>query len=198
MNIDASNLEKKLIEWSVNNSGYDEHRDYIGLSTLADCSRIIYHRYFNRVGLAREGHLKTRYCYEVEENIKERFRRMGLYSPEKEISIFDGLVKGHTDGEILGYLLEIKTVPETDHIPRCSVYIPGKVYWQVQAYMLYGSYNRAFLIYLARKFGLFRVFIVTRDESLQSKINIRVNDLVEAVRRRKIPACECGKCEKKG
>lgn len=198
MNTDAPNFENKLIEWSVRNSGYDEHRDYIGLSTIGDCPRLIYHRYFNRTGISTEGHLKTRYNYEVEENIKNRLRQIGAYSPGKEISIHNGLVKGHTDGEISGCLLEIKTVPQTKYLPtNYSIGISEKIYWQIQAYMLYGQYAVTLMIYFARDYGQFRIFAFAPDKSVQSKIDQKINRLIGAIRDRKVPSCECGRCEEK-
>lgn len=191
-------IEKELIHWSLRNSGYDEHRDYIGLSTIGDCPRLIYNRYFNRTGISTAGHLKTRYAYEIERLIKERLQQIGLYSSGKEISMHNGLVKGHIDGEIEGSLLEIKSVPRTEYLPTSPMHISTKIYWQIQAYMLYGGYSVTTLIYFARDDGLFKVMAVCRDESLQSRIDQKVVSLVEAVQKQNPPACECGKCERKG
>lgn len=193
-----SEIEKLLIQWSVKNSGYDEHRDYIGLSTIGDCPCLIYNRYFNRTGISTAEHLKTRYAYEIERLIKERLQQIGLYSPGKEISIHGGLVRGHTDGKIGGSLLEIKTLPRTEYLPTSPMHISTKIYWQIQAYMLYGGYSVTTLIYFARDDGQFKVMVVSRDESLQSQIDQKIVSLVEAVQKQNPPACECGKCERKG
>jgi hypothetical protein len=189
----AADLERILIDWTVRNSGYDEHRNYIGLSGIGDCSLMIYRRFFNHTGASVESHLKTRYAYEIEENIKQRLRGMGIYSPSKEISIYDGLVQGHTDGEINSDLLEIKTVPLTEHIPRGE--IPRRSFWQSQAYMLYGKYSWCLIIYFARDYGAFKVFELRRDLGVGDRIMAKVDALVEFVQTKIPPPCDCGRCK---
>jgi len=199
--MNAFTLQKELTDWSIKNSGYDEHRNYIGLSVILDCPRIIYRRFFNHTGMPMELRLRTRYSYEVEEIIKNRFKAIEVYSKGKEISIYDGLVKGHTDGEIqtidpprLVALLEIKTVPATDHIPKTFHEIPRKVIWQAQAYMLYGYYNLTFCFYFARESGLFRIFEIRPDPEIRQVIIKKVDYLVKSVTLKELPICECGKC----
>ncbi len=189
----VKDVEKELIEWSAANSGYDEHRPYIGLSGIGDCSLLIWRRFFNHTGASTESRLKTRYSYEIEKNLQERLKAMGIYSPGKEISLYDGLVQGHTDGEINKDLLEIATVPLTEHIPR-SDEIPRKKFWQSQAYMLYGHYDRSIIIYFARDYGVFKVFKVFRHRVMGDRIMSKVDALVEFVQEKVPPPCECGKC----
>jgi hypothetical protein len=193
--MNVSDLEKSLINWTVQNSGYDEHRSYIGLSGIADCSLLIYRRFFNHTGASMESQLKTRYSYELEKNIQERFKGLNVYSPGKEISLYDGLVKGHTDGEILNNLLEIKTVPLFEHIPRSAREISRKIFLQCQAYMMYGNYEQAVVIYFARDQGLFRIFILDRHRGTGDNIASKLDALVEFVRMEMPPPCDCGRCK---
>ncbi len=196
--MNASSLERNLIEWSVLNSGYDEHRNYIGLSGIGDCSLVIYRKYFNRTGASAESQLKTRYAYEVEQLIQKRLLDMGRsikgYLPGKEISLYDGLVQGHTDGEFDEDLLEIKTVPLFEHIPADGR-IPWRPFWQSQAYMLYGNYERSLIIYFGRDYGIFKVFELWRDRRMGDRIMSKVDALVEFVRTKIPPPCDCGKCK---
>ncbi len=195
----ARELEEKLIDWSRANSGYDEHRPYLGLSGIGDCSLVIYRKYFNRTGASAESQIKTRYSYEVEQLIQRRLLAMGGsmkgYFPGKEISLYDGLVRGHTDGEFDEDLLEIATVPLTEHLPRGDQ-IPRKKFWQSQAYMLYGHYNRTIVIYFARDYGVFRFFELRPDNRLQIEIQQKIDHLVGAVIKKIPPPCECGRCQK--
>ncbi len=195
--MNASSLERNLIEWSVLNSGYDEHRNYIGLSGIGDCSLVIYRKYFNRTGASAESQLKTRYSYEVEQLIQKRLLDMGGsmkgYLPGKEISLYDGLVQGHTDGEFDGDLLEIKTVPLAEHIP-VNREIPRRAFWQSQAYMLYGPYSRTLIIYFARDFGKFKIFELRPDNRLMIEIPQKIDRLVGAVIKKVPPPCDCGRC----
>jgi len=189
----AKEIEKKLVQWSAANSGYDEHRPYIGLSGIGDCSLLIWRRFFNHTGASTESRLKTRYSYEIEEDIKRRLQAIGIYSPGKEISIYDGLVKGHTDGEINKDLLEIATIPLTEYLPHIN-HIPSKKLYQSQAYMLYGHYDRALILYFARDYGVFRIFDLHRDPVMDDRIMSKVDALVEFVRAKVPPPCDCGKC----
>jgi hypothetical protein len=186
-------LEKNLKEWSAKNSGHDIHRNYIGLSTISECQRLIYYRFFNEVNISVEARLKNRDAYEREESIKERLRGMGLYKPGKEISLFGGLVQGHTDGEIIEDLLEIKTVPLDSHFPRDGR-IPTKAYWQTQAYLKYGHYKFSFIIYYAKQNGALCVVGISPNNFIAEKIEAKIERLVEAVRKKEIPICECGRC----
>lgn len=189
----ASDLEQLLIDWSIRHSGYDEHRNYIGLSGIADCQRIIYHRYFNETPASTELKLRTRYSYEVEANLINRLNFMGIYKKGKTIKAYDGLVEGHTEGEISGSLLEIKSVPLTEHIPIERV--PGKVYWQCQGYMYYGGYPATLLIYFARDRGRFRIFDLWPDHRVMMAVDRKIQDLIAAIQKKQPPVCQCGKCK---
>ena len=190
----ASELQQKLIEWSVANSGYDSHRAYIGLSGIIDCDRVIYRRYFETREVPAEAKLKTKITYELEDALRNRLSDMGLAKPGVEISEFGGMVKGHTDGEIKGCLLEIKTVAEADHLPTNRV--PYRVYWQVQAYMYYGDYRSAYVIYLDRSTGQIRVFDINLDDSMGRKIQAKLIRIIRAIECKTKPKCLCGKCQK--
>ncbi len=190
--MNAWELEYKLTDFSVRTSGYDEHRDYIGLSGVWDCPLVIYRRYFNRMGVSTEARLKTKYSYEVEDIIKRRLRAMGILSPSREISLYDGLVKGHTEGEILGRLFDVKTVAISAHFPNGQ--LPYKVRFQMNAYMKYGPYPDTLVIYFARDSGLFKAYDLFPDSDIQIEIVVKLEQLVEAVRNKRQPKCECGRC----
>ncbi len=189
----AVELEKALTDWTVENSGYDEHRNYIGLSTIADCPKEIYRRFFNETHASRELRLRTRFTYEIEANLIERLRALGLYRKAETISVYDGLVQGNPDGRILEDLLEIKTIPLSEHIPRDR--LPARVYWQCQAYMKYGSYPATLVIYLARETGCFKVFDICPNAMRMEIIDRKVQRLIQAVKTKTEPACECGRCK---
>lgn len=189
----AFDLERLLVDWSVRHSGYDEHRNYIGLSGIADCQRVIYRRYFNETPASQELKPRTRYSYEIEANLIDRLNFIGIYKKGKSIKAYDGMVEGHTDGEISGSLLEIKTVPLMDYIPRERV--PAKVYWQCQGYMYYGGYPATLLLCWARDGGQFRIFDLWPDHRIMMIIDRKIQNLIQCIKRKKEPPCQCGKCE---
>lgn len=194
LSFSSQDLQAAFLDYSVKNSGYDERRPYIGLSTIIDCPAEIYRRFFDSTPASVRRRLKTKASYEIEENLKARLRSMGAYSAGKEISLFEGLVKGHTDGEVFGALLEIKTVPLDDYLPGSK--LPIRTFWQVQAYMKYGPYELAHVLYYSRENGLFRFFEVDPHAPTMNVIEGKLERIARAVRTQTTPACECGKCGK--
>lgn len=186
-------MDQLFTTWTAENSGYDEHRNYIGLSTIADCPREIYRRFFSPTPADVRSRLKTRASYEIEENLKNRFRKMGVYREGREISLYNGLVKGHTDGEIWGRLLDIKTVPLEEHLPADNN-CPAKVFWQLQAYMLYGQWNSSIVLYFARDYGVHKFFYLRFSESFGERIENRLSRIIRAIETKSQPDCECGRC----
>lgn len=189
----AEDLERILIDWTLRHSGYDEHRNYIGLSGIADCPQIIYHRYFNETPASNGLKLRTRYSYEIEANLIDRLKGLGIYKERKNpITAYGGIVQGHIEGEVSGSLLEIKTVPLAEHLPNGSV--PRKVYWQSQAYMYYGAYPETLCLYFARDSGQFKVFDLWPDHRIMMDIDRKIQNLIIAIQIKKQPDCTCGKC----
>jgi len=190
--MNAAELQQTLLDWSVKHSGYEDHRNYIGLSGIGDCPKIIFRRYFNSSVIQVKEHLRTRYSYEIEGIIKERLRKMGILAIGKDISAHLGRVQGHVDGVVAGKLLEIKTVPLAVDLP--FVRIPWKVYWQVQGYMHFGGYDETLIIYFARADGTFRTFEVLADPMVAVEMDAKIKSILECIDRRLPPICECGRC----
>jgi len=193
----ADELQERLVNWTVANSGHDERRHYIGLSGIGDCPRQIYDRYFQGQQASVDRHLLTRLSYEIESALVERLHQMGIYSESPVALAYDGLVQGHVDGITKdGDLIEIKTVALEDHIPER---LPRRVYWQVQAYMHYLKCKRqdcrwTHVVYLARQSGLVKVIPVRYSPEMGGRVETKVLRLVVAVRDVARPECECGKC----
>lgn len=188
-------LQDKITNWTVANSGYERHRPYIGLSGIGDCEQVIYDRFRNGEKIAVAEHFKTRISYELEGRLVERLRAMKIYTPGEEIVLFDGLVQGHTDGIIGGSdLLEIKTVPIERFLPEGKK-LPGRVFWQVQAYLHYTRRRYAHVMYLARDTGLVWTTGVTANSDMAAKIEAKLGRLVDAVMTYTRPECSCGRCE---
>ncbi len=194
--ISASQLAADLVDWSVKNSGYEDHRQYIGLSGIGDCERVIYDRVRNGSrGQPVAEHLKTRLSYECEGLLVARLRALGVYGAGESISLHGGLVQGHTDGVILpNALLEIKTVQREDWLPQ-NYRLPNRVFWQVQAYMTFLKRPIAFVVYLARDTGAMCVVAVKYNPGIGRQVREKVDRLIKAVVGYERPECSCGKCE---
>lgn len=184
-----------IVNWSVDHSGHEDHRSYIGLSGIADCPLEIYERYMHGVrpnGVS--GHLLTRLSYELEGILIQRLKEMKMYQPAPEISLYNGLVRGHPDGFIGPDLLEIKTLAHEEHIPT-DKRVPRRIYWQVQAYLHFTNRKQAQVLYLARSNGALAIIPVYYNQSIAEDILAKLEYLVDCVRALERPACTCGRCE---
>ena len=191
----SNTLLSSLVNWSVEHSGHDSHRSYLGLSGIADCPLEIYDRYMHGVqpnGVT--GHLLTRLSYELEGALIQRLTVMQLYQPAPEISLFNGLVRGHPDGFVGPDLLEIKTLAKEEHIPTDNR-VPRRIYWQVQAYLHYTEREQAQVLYLARYTGALAVIPVYYNPRVAGEIVAKLEYLVDCVKALQRPACTCGRCE---
>lgn len=189
------NLQTALMNWTVQHSGHEPQRAYIGLSGIGDCESKIYNRVIFGQRARVDEHLLTRLAYELETELIYRLTDIGIYGPSEEIMLHDGLVQGHTDGVIARTdVLEIKTLPREEWIPSQGK-LPGRLYWQVQAYMHYLERALTQVVYLARDTGAIKVISVRYSPQTGQRIHERVERLVGAVRNGERPACTCGRCE---
>lgn len=191
----ARDLQKALVNYTVKNSGHEARRGYIGLSEMGLCERVIYEHY--RHGLRDDGGVQQRLVnkisFELEAALIARLKAIGVYQPGKTISLSEGLVQGHTDGQIGDDLLEIKTVALEEHFP-VDGHLPRKIFYQVQGYMHYTGLKNALVVYLARANGALLVVSVRYQEAIGREIAGRVERLQRAVREVKVPMCSCGRC----
>lgn len=187
-------FQQAIINFTVQHSGWEKRRAYIGLSGISDCEAIIYERYFHgQQTPSVDAQLTTRLSYELEEDLILRLAEMGIYTPAKPIMLEGGLVQGHPDGLIGQDYLEITTVPLEEHFPLDGR-IGRKKYWQVQAYLHYGGPNFCHVMFLARATGAICTVGVRYQPSIGRLIEERVERLVQAVKDRQRPACTCGRC----
>lgn len=182
--------------------GLDQHRPYLGMSSINNCPRLQYHRYFNGI---QPNDLTYRKCYQsyfYEREVKKILTATGHYKPGSERTLsmlFEGIhtpFEGHTDGEdCSGNLIEIKSLH-----PRGfeEVVSTGKLkhpaYWQVQAYMLYGDYQRC-TVWLANT-EVFELYPLTVHPSpvIMSKVEERATQVLAAIDTKTPPPCICGRC----
>lgn len=191
----SNELQKTLIDHIASLSPHEDHRKYIGLSSIGDCEQIIYDRYVNGQPSSNDERLKHALAYDYEGVIIDRLLELGLYHKAPAIELHLGMVLGHPDGEVNGDLLEIKTVPSADRIP-VPPRLPNRAFYQVQAYMHYGGYRRCHVIYIARDTGHIRVVGVSYSPMIGNRIETKLIRIVAAIRNHQRPACTCGWCNK--
>lgn len=189
----SNDFEKNLLSYTVAHSFHEDQRDYIGLSGIGNCDRVIYDGYKNGNHVGDFKKLLHRMAYELEASLIYRISELGIYEPGKEISLYGGLVQGHTDGFVNGDLLEIKTIEREEWIPVPGR-LPNKVFYQVQAYLHYLTIDRVHVVYLARDTGAVRVIGISYKPMFGKRIEEKLDRIVAAVRNNICPACTCGKC----
>ena len=189
----SADLQSQLITYSADTCGHLESRGYIGLSGIGDCARVTYDRYTQGKPAPLCDRLKFKLSNELEAALIARITDLGVYGPRREIVLHGGLVQGHTDGELDGDLLEIKTLACEKYIPTAGK-IPTRIYWQVQAYLRYGPYRLAHLLYLARDTGAIVVLPVVPNRYTQDAIARTIDLLVNAVAKAQRPICTCDRC----
>jgi len=194
--IDTNFILDRLVNWTVQHSGHEE-RGYIGLSGIYECERAIYERVRFGQRWSVDEHVRSRLSFELEAALIERLQGTGLYGDREEISLYDGMVQGHTDGSLVTpaerVVLEIKTISYDAHFP--SGRLPERVYWQVQAYMHYLQRREALVLYMARASGEVRAYPVRYNGRVGTVIDAKVSRLVEAIQHVERPECSCGECE---
>jgi hypothetical protein len=197
MNRIAFQLKENLEKVTISNSNYEKQREYISLSHISECPTKIYSDFKN--GYSQPdifGLLKCYKGYQEEQDIKRRLKVCYPgYIETKEISIYNGLFKGHTDGELMGCLIEIKSFAKNEYIPQSYEKISYRIKCQIQAYMIYGCYSTCYLIMESRESGMITVLEVMKDEKLMEIILKKMEILLKASENNKVPICICGKCQ---
>lgn len=189
----ASDLQAVLMNWTVKHSLHFDQRGYIGLSEIADCEAVIYDRYFSGKKARVDEQCLHRLSYECEFALRARLSEMGVYTPAQEIHLHGGLFQGHPDGMIGADLLEIKTLPREEWLPR-DMRLPSRTWFQVQAYLTYTNTRFCHVLYLARDTGIVQVVGIKYKPEIGTVIMNKVNRLAQAVRAYERPACTCGHC----
>lgn len=196
--IRALDIKQALVAHTVAQSGYDTHRDYIGLSQLHKCSVEIWNAYWEGNSANLQQKLLCYKGYQMEHDL---CNRLSAIYPEgfevgavRTIMAYDGLVQGHPDGYLHGYPLDIKTVDDERFIPTNLRTMPYRVRLQMQAYLFFLPASFGYVVYESRDTGAIEVFTIPVDRYLQLQITEKVVELVNAVKEQRLPDCGCQKC----
>src|SRR5687767_13588039 len=129
------------------NSGYDTHRQYLGMSGINGCPRILYTNFLTGTTPSEISFRNAYRGYMFEREVKKILTAVGLFVPGSEKTLnapWDKRFEGHTDGEDPdGDLVELKSVNSKAFAEiKESGKLRHREYWQVQSYMLYGPYAK--------------------------------------------------------
>ena len=207
----AADVQNQLLEHLKRNSGLEARRPYLGMSAIAQCPRKLYFDFLEgKTNPTERDHL---YCYSgylFERDVFARLAAIGIvnfYGPLNDpanprgvevVASFDERFRGHTDGETVdGELLEIKSVNPLGFDKVRSLQRPKYEHFvQVQAYMRYGPWTHALLVYVNRDTFEHLVLHVARSERHGEQLEQKARALLAAIDARTPPACECERCPK--
>lgn len=207
--MNAAVLQDALVRITAENSGHEEHRDYLGMSQIAKCPRRLFFEIQNGTPSDLDGKLRCYKGYQMECDLLTRMALVldllggdWILAPEVgEISALGEQFIGHPDGELVSLdgkeriLVEIKsTLQESlDRILE-RARIPTRHWWQVQCYLRFGGWERALIIYEARDTGRIYVHPVRRDERTGERCERKARLVLDALEVGAPPRCACGRC----
>lgn len=177
-----------------------EIRRYIGISNIGKCPRRAYYDIVYGQKMSDEGHRMCYTGYLHERDALARMARAEIANLDlanlEIIAPWDVRVRGHNDGVTYwGDLLEVKSVSRFKFQMICDNDRPNREHVaQVQLYMRYGSWNKAWIVYICRETFEHRVFEVRYDDREAERQEARMKALVRAVDEKKPPRCECRRC----
>jgi gamma-glutamylcyclotransferase (GGCT)/AIG2-like uncharacterized protein YtfP len=193
----TNEIEAKIMGYIRGNSGFETHRDYLGMSHLGECPRKLYDQYMDGQMASDRAHLGAFAGYSMEKIEKEVLAGAGILKSgyiEGELVGFDPLLRGHIDGVTVdGDLLEIKSVNthKFDALERGAL---REHVEQVQAYMHFGAYKQAVIVYVCRETFQHKVVRVYYDGDMARRLVANARVVLSAIHNEKPPACLCGRC----
>jgi len=183
------------------NSGLEQHREYLGMSAIADCPRVLYDRFVDgRSEPSDRDHLMCYVGYLFQADVTKRMTELGLFRPNSErelVAEFDSRFVGHTDGELVtGQLLEIKSTDEVgfDKVKETQ-WLKFAHYRQVITYMRYGGYKQAIILYVARESFRHLALRVIYNQRLAEELEEKARYVLSAIDKGEPPTCTCRRCE---
>jgi hypothetical protein len=136
--------------------------------------------------------------YLHERDVIERLEAAGvpvLNRQRELVAEWDERFRGHIDGEVDGDLLEIKGLEDGQALDNVRKMGPrSRDRSQVQAYMRYGEYYRALIVYKVRSNGEMWVCWLRRDDEMGEEIERKARMVLQAVDDDQAPECTCGYC----
>jgi len=197
--MNASLLQVGLIQQIERKSGLDQHRDYLGISKIAECPRAAVREYFHGPSLTEQAYRMCFAGYEHERSIIELLAQARLAKPitVEVVAPFDERLRGHTDALTMDDdLLEIKSVSVTkfQQVVRSTKALQ-KHFAQVQLYMRYGDWRQTFIVYRCRETYEHIVvrapYVPIQAERYEQKAMM----MLRYIDRNELPTCECGRCK---
>ena len=194
--MEAIDLKRRIVEWTLANAHIEE-RNYLGMSAIGHCpSSLFRDMLYGRGPASYQLKMFSYLGYLFEDDMKRRLAGIdaSLLGAAQAFSEFGGRYQGHTDGEWDGDLFDVKSTTSDKITKTRQSGVPPSHYWQAQAYMQAGGYDRELIIYVARDDGTVYVHEVQRSQRDGRHVMDKVEHILQAVEANRPPACECGRC----
>lgn len=180
-------LQELMVQCTIKNSNFEESRNYVSLSHAALTVEQIVSQYKDGFKSDEESLIRCYKGYQMERDMKQRLLQICeieriYFEDYVEISAFDGLVKGHPDFKIDGWIGDIKSVPLNEHLPSNEREVSRKIYFQCQAYLLYSGERKMVLLYESRESGFIREIWIHENFSIQKQIGEKYTEVVRRIK----------------
>lgn len=197
--MDKSDLIKNLEKCVEQNSRYEVKRNYLSMSRIGECARVLYFEYLDASIPYYQSYAGAFLGYTFEDIVAKWLIDLKILDPGTrgfELSAFDGKFKGHTDGlTFQRELIEIKSLNEKkfDRV-RQDVKVPVKNFLQAQTYMYHGNFSEAIIFYVCRETMRFEIKSFKAVSIVGQRTTEKAKRILRAVDQNQPPSCECGYC----
>lgn len=176
-------IAEAVTSYTAKNSNYDVRRNYISMSHAALNLDEIVAQWNGGFEDSLHARLKCYKGYQMERDLMQRIIAVfgERIKTDVEYTAFDGLVQGHPDFEIDGLPGDCKSVLMDDWLPKEK--LPRRIYWQMQAYMLYSGKPRAVAIFESRESGKLVDFWIAENKKIQLEIDSKFTLAVGLIRK---------------
>jgi hypothetical protein len=195
-------FERKIMTHLRQRSGLQQNRQYLGMSQIGKCPRLLYEQWFAGADGSDFSHRMAYTGYLHEWDVLNRLREMGLAKLDRRevVADFDDRLRGHTDGLTeWGDLLEIKSV--SSHKFELVTYHARALHehiGQVQLYMLYGGWRFTWFVYVNRETFEHKVIRVPFSRTIADQQVEKARFVLAKIdEHTNPPECVCGRCEYK-
>lgn len=176
-----------LVEETVRQCGHQERKGVLSMSSLLEKDEVIIDRFRNGHDVDTLTKLKFYHGSHAEEGMRTRlialFEQTGKLECGTTLVAYDGRLTGHVDFIIDGIVVEYKTVPTVEILDRMREQnnLPRRVFYQVQAYLLWGKFPKAFVVYESRAGGFPWVIEVLPDGNIRAELRAKADRLITAL-----------------
>ncbi len=198
--MDVTTFQKKIDEYVIAHSGLQPKRDYLGISAIGKCPRVVVREFLNGKGeMSLQAHQMCYVGYLYERDLIMRLQQMGLANSitnTEVIAPFDPRLRGHTDGETLwGDLVEGKSVNGGKFKKVKDTHMALTEHFaQVQLYMKYGPWKTCWIVYENRETFEHCVVKVPYLHTQAIKYEMKAQRLLAFIDQGIVPECECRYC----